>query len=84
MYLRFSLFHAGCQEPVVHWTQVTAHVTNPHICNGIITRNIHTGNVMILVGPVVTPLYDDNSIQLQRAPPVGWVTVKRQPCMDNI
>ena len=24
MYLRFSLFHAGCQEPVVHWTQVTA------------------------------------------------------------
>ena len=39
---------------------------------------------MLLVGSVVTPLYDDNSIQLQRAPPVGWVTVKRQPSMDNI
>ena len=83
MYLRFSL------EPVIHWAQVTAHVTKPHtlmlrLRNDIITHNSHPGKVMILVGSVVTPLYDDNLIQLQRAPPVGWVTVKRQPSKDNI
>ena len=54
MYLRFSL------EPAIHWAQVTAHVTKPHMLmlrlrNDIITHNIHPGKVMTLVGSVVTP-----------------------------
>lgn len=37
-----------------------------------------------MIDSLVTSLYDNNSIQLQRAPPVGWVAAKSQQGMDNI